>query len=96
LHCDQNVCYRSEEFFIYGELDKWVPVSPQRINRIATIHTKDSSGAEHADVELHLRGGPKEQVVISVGRSDGPIVAISCVMSVDGAAKLSVARERCD
>ena len=92
---NEDVSYRSEEFVIYGELDKWVPVSPQRINRISTVHTKDSSG-EFADVEVHLRGGPYEKVTFSVGRHNEQLVAVSCVMSMDGVAKLSIVRAACD
>lgn len=96
MQCEYMRCFndRSEEFVIYGELAKWVPVSPQRVPRIATVQRWEQTDYI-ADVEVHLRGQPYEHVTFTVGRRHGPPVNIDCVMSREGAGRLSVARETC-
>ena len=84
---------RSEEFVVYGELAKWVPVSPQRVAHIETLHDANRTTC---DIAVYLRGGAYEHVTFFVGKRYGPATSIDCILSSFGTAKLSVTKATCE
>ena len=70
---------------LLGELDKFVPMSPQRVTSI-------SSSTE--DIMLTLSGIPKETVTMTISVDSG-YHAVKCVIGEGGTAVISVAKMNC-
>ena len=70
---------------LYGELNKWVPMSPKRVTRITVASD---------DLVVTLTGGAMEIVTFTYAVG-GQMYNTDCVMSAAGTATLSVANRRC-
>jgi len=75
----------SKEIYIYGELSKWVPVSPQRVSNIEVTSE---------DIYLSLKGAVHEQVEFT-WTLDGKWQQQVCSISEDGTAVLGIISKKC-
>lgn len=70
---------------LYGELSKWVSMSPNRVREI---------NRSQAEVYVALQGASSEHVTFTYS-VDGVMVNLECVLSAEGMATLHVVAERC-
>lgn len=70
---------------LYGELDKWVPMSSQRFKTV-TVST--------SDVRIELEGGAGEKVNLTLVYG-GKWMTFSCLLGSDGTAKFSLVNKMC-
>ena len=75
----------SHEVVLYGELNKWVSMSPQRVHDIAR-------GLN--DIEVVLKGAFREWIKFSY-RLDGVMQHVDCYTGLDGRVKLQIVSGRC-
>ena len=79
------VCYSSQEVLIFGELDKWVPVSPQRVTDI---------NISSSDLSIYIKGAGLEKLTFTLV-VDGKWMPFGCVLSKAGTAVISLAFKIC-
>lgn len=77
-----NTCFvfsnfRSKDVCILGEVDKWVPLSPQRIRAIST----------GSDIIMSLAGSPGENLRIAF-TENGKLQFVQCTLDSAGTATL--------
>ena len=77
--------FSGQELLLFGEMSKWVVMSPRRISNIVV-----SSDNFH----IELTGAPWEKVVFSLSYV-GHFVQMSCLMSSAGEARIDVLRGTC-
>ena len=68
------------EIVLYGELDKWVPMSPQRVLQVATITDNvyvDIKGAAGEPIEFHATVNNKWR-------------KYKCIMGTDGTTRINI------
>lgn len=82
-----SVCRSGHNTVILGELNKWVPMSPQRVRDISLIGD---------DIQLHLMGAVGEKVTMTFGDPVSKTwVHISCVIPEDGTTTMSYQKQMC-
>ena len=81
LYC----CFRSQQVIIFGELSKWVIMSPQRVTSI--IQTTD-------DLQMNLAGSVDEEIIITF-QINGVMRNIVCIMGESGTSTLSLKDHQC-
>jgi len=80
------VCLCSgKKIVLYGELTKWVTMSPNRIKEITQLQS---------EVLVTLQGASSEHVTFTYS-VDGVMVRRECVLSAYGLATLHVVAQRC-
>lgn len=83
------------DLYILGELEKWVPVSPDRITDIVTTTTATttSSSASSSSVTLSVRGVQGESVTLSFSGAND--FSVTCVFQDSGMMTLNVGDQTC-
>lgn len=81
------------ELYILGELDKWVPVSPNRITDVTVIPSNFSSSVA-SNVLLTVRGVASEAVTLTF--IDAVDFTITCDFLEDGVMTVDTLIKRCD
>jgi len=71
---------------LLGELDKWVPVSPNRINKIITTSTQTS---------IQITGSPEEVVTFYFYNSNSQLDSITCEFTNFGTANINIQHKTC-
>ncbi|XP_055954459.1 uncharacterized protein LOC126814885 [Patella vulgata] len=84
LYYVSPVLKTSPEVVILGELSKWVPVSPQRVQEIS----------QSDDIIITITGKQSESVTFSFS-VDGVIRSINCVLGSSGTAQIHVEAMKC-
>lgn len=81
-----NIVFRNESVIVLGEVNKFVPMSPQRIF---------SFSLESDDIVIVLSGATGEQVQFSISYLPSKVTVIKCAIGDSGHATLSVANRKC-
>lgn len=93
LYTSPRIETEEGDLYILGELDKWVPVSPNRITDI-TIIASNSSSSVASSVLLSVRGIASEAVTLSfTGATD---FTVTCDFLQDGFMTANTQTKTCD
>ncbi|KAK2183903.1 hypothetical protein NP493_292g00003 [Ridgeia piscesae] len=79
------ITHRGRQLMLYGEMSKWVVMSPQRITNIIISSN---------DVQVELTGASWEKVVFSLSYG-GQLLQMPCLLSNAGRARISVLEGTC-
>uniref|UniRef100_A0A7S3YYB8 Uncharacterized protein n=1 Tax=Lotharella globosa TaxID=91324 RepID=A0A7S3YYB8_9EUKA len=91
----------SATFALLGELDKWVPASPQRIVRADSHDGNDGHHGHHGhhSMSITARGAPGESVSLSFARVEAngtlSLVSVECPVGAAGTVVVTVPENGC-
>lgn len=77
--------FRSDKFVILGELDKWVPISPQRLRDVIYVGKVPF---------LVLEGATGEKINYTFLQNDEKF-SVECMIPESGAVRLDVRKRKC-
>ncbi len=80
-----SVCSRGKPLLLLGELDKWVPMSPQRVTGM-TI--------DQGDIHIRISGGVRERPTFTY-IWDNKTYQATCVIGESGTALIKIAEGQC-